>query len=164
MSKAFYRNRGFTLIELLVVIGIIGILAGGLLIMINPGAQMAKARDAARKSDLQQLNNAIKRYYVANGSYPSTGSEWWGASAFGGHGTGATGYIPGLVPSEIDILPVDPKGATACDGYLYISNGTDYKLISHICPESYPSVGQPFYDPSRPTWAWQISTPNAINW
>jgi len=44
------RNKGFTLIELIVVIAIIGVLAGVLLIAINPAALLAKGRDAKRIS------------------------------------------------------------------------------------------------------------------
>lgn len=148
-------SKGFTLIELLVVIAIIGILSSVVLASLNTAR--AKARDVVRKSDLKQLQTALELYYNSNGSYPSTGSpnpSWRGAVSYGGWGTGATGYIPGLVPTFIPVLPLDPKGTL--DGYLYLSDGTNYKLLSHGSPESYPSAGQPFYDPQRPTWAWMV--------
>ncbi len=63
---------GFTLIELLVVIGIIAILAGIVIVAVNPGRQLAQARDAQRWNDVNALLNAIHQYAVDNsGSVPS---------------------------------------------------------------------------------------------
>ncbi len=154
------HTRGFTLIELLVVIAIIGILSSVVLASLNTAR--TKARDTVRKSDLKQLQTALALYYTDNGSYPSGG--WRGAVSYGGHGTGATGYIPGLVPTYISVLPLDPRGSL--DGYLYLSDGVNYKLLSHVSPESYPSAGQPFYDPARPTWAWMVCSgePACSSW
>lgn len=67
------KHLGFTLIELLIVIGVIGILAASILIIINPFGQFAKARDAGRKQTLKQLANALEGYMIKNGSYPITG-------------------------------------------------------------------------------------------
>lgn len=60
--------RGFTLIELLVVIAIIGILSSVVLASLN--AARAKARDAARITQVQQIAKAIELYYLDNGYYP----------------------------------------------------------------------------------------------
>ncbi|KUK79546.1 MAG: general secretion pathway protein G [Microgenomates bacterium 39_7] len=54
------RQRGFTLIELLVVMTIIGVLAG--LIVPNYMGARQRARDAQRKSDLKQIQNALELY------------------------------------------------------------------------------------------------------
>lgn len=61
-------KQGFTLIELLVVISIIGILAT--LITANLNAARSRARDAARKSDLKNLQTALRIYYNDQGAYP----------------------------------------------------------------------------------------------
>lgn len=152
------QNRGFTLIELLVVIAIIGILSSVVLASLN--SSRGKARDAYRKSSMKQLQVALELYLDSNNSYPSTGGAWWGLSVNGGSRTtsGANAYIPGLTPTYISVLPADPKGDTSgWSGFLYQSNGTNYKLLSHANgPESFPSSGQAFYDPVRPTWAWMI--------
>ena len=66
------RLKGFTLIELLIVITIIGILAVALVPKITGGP--AKARDAARKSDLQQLATAMEFFNDDNGHYPGLAS------------------------------------------------------------------------------------------
>lgn len=65
---------GFTLIELLVVISLIGVLAGALVAVINPVAQMRKARDAQRKADFRQAQSALEMYRSDVGSYPPKGA------------------------------------------------------------------------------------------
>src|SRR5256885_12699292 len=64
-------SRGLTLIELLVVIAILGILAAGILALLNPVSQLQKARDARRKSDLSEIQKALELYYQDCGYYPA---------------------------------------------------------------------------------------------
>ena len=152
------KKRGFTLIELLVVIAVIGILAS--IVVLTLHSTNAKARDGSRRVALKQLKTALELYYFDNnGKYPSTNSNWWGVSINGGSRTtsGIDAYIPGLEPYVSD-LPVDERGDTSgWSGYLYRSDGINYKLLSHENgPESFPSIDQPLYDPVRPTWAWMV--------
>lgn len=65
-------TKGFTLIELLVVIAVIGVLAGAIIVAINPTEQLARAADAGRKSSAQQLADAINGYYATNQGMPNT--------------------------------------------------------------------------------------------
>jgi len=161
MSFSKKKNKGFTLIELLVVIAIIGILSS--IVLASLDSARVKSRDVYRKSELKQLQTALEMYFGSNNAYPLALS-WRGAVTYGGYGTGPTGYIPGLVPNYISVLPSDP--ANTPDGFLYWSDGINYKLLSHLSPESYPSVGQAFYDPQRPTWAWMICSgePACSSW
>lgn len=62
------NSRGFTLIEVLVVVALLAILAVAGLVGWN--IQTQKARDAARKSSLQQLSGALLSYYDDFGCYP----------------------------------------------------------------------------------------------
>ncbi|OGF29861.1 hypothetical protein A3H09_02710 [Candidatus Falkowbacteria bacterium RIFCSPLOWO2_12_FULL_45_13] len=154
------KQFGFTLIELLVVISIIGFLATASMVVFN--SVRIKARDTRRKADLTQIRKALDLYYDANSAYPSSSGAWRSACpSYGGYPTsGATGYIPNLAPTHIGKLPIDPSPCSNGNGYLYYSDTVNYKLLSHVSPESYPSAGQPFYDPFRPTWAWMLCSAN----
>lgn len=155
------KQAGFTLIELLVVISIIGTLAS--IVVVQTGNARSKARDAKRQTEMRQVQTALELYYTDTGSYPSTSNNWWGLSVNGGSKTtsGANAYIPGLTPNYMAQLPKDPSNQTSgWSGYLYRSDGVNYKFLSHdIGPESYPS-NNPFYDPVRPTWAWMVCSDN----
>lgn len=69
-------GAGFTLIELLVVIAILGVLATGLLVLINPLEKINQARDAGAIQSTKQLYDAAERYLVMNGQpAPMTGTN-----------------------------------------------------------------------------------------
>ncbi len=77
MKKHFLSSKGFTLIELLVVIAVLGVLATVVLVAINPVEQLARGRDAGRKSTVGQLANAAQAYFTSRTAYPlmTTGAE-----------------------------------------------------------------------------------------
>lgn len=68
--KFLKAKKAFTLIEMLIVIVIIGILASALIPRLT--GMQGRARDAARKADLNQLWTAITAYYTDFGKYPGT--------------------------------------------------------------------------------------------
>jgi prepilin-type N-terminal cleavage/methylation domain-containing protein len=163
------RRRGFTLIELLVVISIVTVLST--IGYSSYTSTTRTARDAKRRADLHALAVALQVYYSENGAYPTTGGVWTGEqSAYGSH---TTDYVPGLAPNYLDKLPNDPRvGVTyaPCNnstrvGYLYRSNGADYKLLAYCSPEGTMNLpSDSFYDPIRASYAWQISSPGGANW
>ena len=55
-------KKGFTLIELLIVIGILAVLAGAVILVINPAEMLAQARDTKRISDLSTIKSALSLY------------------------------------------------------------------------------------------------------
>jgi prepilin-type N-terminal cleavage/methylation domain-containing protein len=162
--KKKQTQTGFTLIEILIVVAIVGLLSSVLITSLNQ--TRTKSRDAQRKSNMSQMEKALELYYNTFSSYPSTGNVWWAATGGcgGTHGySGPTGYIPDLAPNSIGVLPADPLPRTsACSGYNYRSDGTNYKLISNAVggqggPETFPALGEAFYDPARPTTGWMIT-------
>jgi len=56
------KEQGFTLIELLVVITIIGILAGLVLVVLDPSFFFGRGRDSRRQSDIQSVRAALEQY------------------------------------------------------------------------------------------------------
>ena len=67
------NKKGFTLIELLIVIGIIAILAGIVLVAVNPAQQFGKANDSERKSEIGTILSAVYQYQTsptARGALP----------------------------------------------------------------------------------------------
>ncbi len=110
-----------------------------------------------------------------------TCGTWAGGIATGGKddhddGTDPEGYIPQLAPQFIPKLPRDPRensshteNESSCTGekncYQYMSNGADYKILAHCTPEGTLKATDPFYDPRRPAYSWQVSSSvNSQNW
>jgi len=67
-----HSKLGFTLIEILVVISIIGILAT--LVAANLNSARSRARDAERKSDLKNIQTALRLYFNDYDRYPGANS------------------------------------------------------------------------------------------
>jgi type II secretion system protein G len=71
MKKVY---SAFTLVELLVVISIIGILSSiGLFTFTS---SQLRARDAARKADIKNVDTALRVYYNDKGEYPDDDSSF----------------------------------------------------------------------------------------
>ena len=67
-SRFTCHVSGFTLIELLVVIGIIGVIAGFVLVVAGPVKKKQYVYNA--RAEMAQLETAIERYKAAYGFYP----------------------------------------------------------------------------------------------
>lgn len=69
-------SKGFTLIELLIVIAILGILAGGLLVAIDPVDKTNAANDARVQSNIDSISRAAESYAVQrNGFFPAATTD-----------------------------------------------------------------------------------------
>ena len=127
-NSALSALKGFTLIELLVVISIIGILAT--LIFANFAGVRERGRDAARKSDINNIQKALEIYKSSQATpqYPPS-ATWRDALQDTAH-SGAN--------AAMKVVPHDPKYDSACSSgcwpdYSYTLNATDnlkYTLIT----------------------------------
>ncbi len=121
------KQSGFTLLEILLVVGIIAILAGIVIVAINPSKQLAQVRNTERKSDLKQVANAITQFYIDHSYYPASSTFPTttlmpicptGASTSPAAGFDCEGMLnlSELVPTYIVAIPNDPA-TTTVSGY-----------------------------------------------
>ncbi len=128
---------GFTLVELLVVIAIIAILAAVVVLIINPVELTKRGRDAARLSDLSNLQQAINvavqeatgsasAILCVGGTVPCNGS-----SNTGGRASDGTGWVKVNMSTQksvsVPTLPIDPINDTA-NHYTYCSDGSGWEI------------------------------------
>ena len=126
------KLKGFTLIELLIVIALIAVLAGAVIIALNPARQFALARNSSRWSHVSSLNDLIQQnvaehqgMFTCNGivtEIPTT------STVMASPGTDHFNICPCLVPTYTPALPYDPSTAgaawTDCTNY-----NTEYYII-----------------------------------
>ncbi len=112
------KRQGFTLIEVLLVIGIIVILAGAIIVAVNPGRQLANTRNTQRTTDANAILNAIVENIIGNeGKWNCTSSVYSSTSLPDATATIVTGSennqneinLSCLVPLYISKIPVDPS-------------------------------------------------------
>lgn len=107
MKKLLRSQKGFTLIEILLVVAAIAILAGIVIVAINPGKQLGDTRNAQRRSDVTTILNAAYQYSLDNnGVLPASVT----ASSTEVCLTGAASCV-GLV--DLSVLTLNEKYITA---------------------------------------------------
>jgi prepilin-type N-terminal cleavage/methylation domain-containing protein len=164
--KTKNKIKAFTLVELLFVMAIMGVLAAIILVNLDAGRQ--RSIMSKNISQLDQIVTALEAYKTQIGTYPP--GSWQGYCSAYGPSLGAN-WIPELVTSGLvtSALPVDTRqeGNPGCvdstKQYFYVSDGTDYKLIS---PNLNNVTGAPpdAIDPRRPTTAISRWSPGAAAW
>ncbi len=133
-------KRGFTLVELLVVIAILAILST--LGVTNFQSARIKARDLARKSDLQTIAKSLEAYVNDHKEYPITDLSW--GSAFTDGQTIYVSKLPDNITQE----------------YFYESNGKTYTLYTHLENTQDSSVFTPAFDGCGSTCNYKLMSTN----
>ncbi|RJP46333.1 MAG: type II secretion system protein [Armatimonadetes bacterium] len=141
--------RGFTLVELLVVIAIVAILAAVVVLIINPIELTRRSRDAARLTDLNNLQQAINVAAqeatssgvailcsgMSGAATPGTVLCQGNSNSNGGNSadrtTDGTGWVKVDLSSQksvsVPTLPVDPIN-DATYYYTYASDGAGWEI------------------------------------
>lgn len=123
--KKITNQKRFTLIEILLVVALIAILAGIVILAVNPKRQLGSGKNSQRSADVNTILNATYQYSLDNaGNIPAsittTSTEICKTGA-----VSCTGLIDlsVLTASEkyLTTLPTDPTGAS--------TNGTGYFIL-----------------------------------
>ena len=126
LQKLRTNHKGFTLIEVLLVVAIIAILAGIVILAINPSKQLGDSRNAQRTADVNTILNGVYQYSVDNNTIPSTITTT--ATEICATGSNScTGLIDlsTLTTNSkyLVSIPKDPQCSTTC-----ATNGPGYKI------------------------------------
>jgi type IV pilus assembly protein PilA len=140
---------GFTLLEILLVVSAIAILAGIIIVAINPAKQLGDTRNAQRKVDVSTISNGVYQYVIQNGLIPNavqatssiavTCPQLLAATTTEICQTGITG-VGCFGRTDLSVLttgsaflvamPTDPLGSTASGtGYYAIKNGNGRLVV-----------------------------------
>jgi prepilin-type N-terminal cleavage/methylation domain-containing protein len=126
LTKTSQNQKGFTLIEVLLVVAIIAILAGIVIIAINPSKQLADSRNGQRSADVATILNGVYQYAVDNSSTPSTitttATEVCATGSASCTGLIDLGVLTAAGKYAVS-LPKDPQCTTTC-----AANGTGYRI------------------------------------
>ena len=150
------KQSGFTLLEILLVVAAIGILAGIVIVALNPAKQLGDTRNAERRSDVNSILNAVQQYAIDNnGSLPSSIDSTTGSSqVLGTAGSGADSTCTAtttvaaavdlssdLVPTYIVEIPIDPSTGTAANSDYYINQDANGRIVVGACdPEQSATI------------------------
>lgn len=128
------NKKGFTLVEVLLVVVIIAILAGIVIVAINPGRQISQANNTQRQSDVKTILDAVHEFAVDNrGTMPASITA---AATEMGSGAGLIDICTDLVPTYIAEMPFDPTDADAAytdctayaSGYTIVQDATSNRI------------------------------------
>ncbi len=137
---------GFTLIEILLVVALIALLAGIVIIAVNPSKQLADGRNARRQVDVSTILNAVYQYSIDNnGHLPGTIQNNTDCSGTSSGEICATGEdcasltdLSALTNNEtyLPALPIDPSlGGTPKNTGYFINTDND-KRVTVCAPDA----------------------------
>lgn len=100
--------------ELLIALGIMAVMIGALMYVMDPAKQMAKGRNAQRWADVTSVTNAIGQNMADNkGSFSCAKGTIPTSTTIMGSGASQYDIYGCLVPVYLPIIPHDPNASLA---------------------------------------------------
>ncbi len=138
IKHSFSPRGGFTLLEILLVVAAIAILAGIVIIAINPTKQLGDTRNAQRRVDVNTILNAVYQYALDNnGTLPADITTTQKEICIGdtatttcATATPALATLNELIWSEkyLTAIPTDPQATTTNGVGYYISKSANGRV------------------------------------
>ena len=149
MTKhTLHLTKGFTLLEILLVVAAIAILAGIIILALNPGKQLGDTRNAQRRSDVNTILNAVYQYSIDNNGILPGGIDttFTSAQVLGTDGSGCDSTCTAtttaaacvdlsstLLPTYIVGIPTDPSTGTVANTDYFIDRLSSGRVTVGSC-------------------------------